>query len=330
MNFADKLTQLRKKSGLSQEELAQQMNVTRQSISKWEGAQSIPDIEKILKLSEIFGVTTDYLLKDDIGEAEDFNYTKDNSSLRTVSMEEAKAFLSVKAATSKMIAFAVFLCIISPICLIILAAASEAYGYVLSENAATGIGMAVLIVFIAIAVGIFILSGSKTGSYEYLNKEMFETEYDVIGMVRERKKHYINKYTISNIIGACLCILALIPLFIGVSINEDDDFLMIIMFSITLFLIGIGVSFFVVSGIIHESFEKILQQGDYSKQKKKNKSATDTFSGAWWLTSTAIYLTYSFITDNWEYSWIIWVIAGLLYPVVSAIINISKEKKENT
>ena len=70
MIFADKLIALRKKAGYSQEELAQQLNVTRQSVSKWEGAQSVPDIEKILQISKLFGVTTDYLLKDEMGEPE--------------------------------------------------------------------------------------------------------------------------------------------------------------------------------------------------------------------------------------------------------------------
>lgn len=67
MIFADKLIALRKKSGWSQEELAEKLGVTRQSVSKWEGAQSVPDIDKILQLSHLFGVTTDYLLKDELG-----------------------------------------------------------------------------------------------------------------------------------------------------------------------------------------------------------------------------------------------------------------------
>ena len=70
MIFADKLITLRKKAGWSQEELAEKLNVTRQSVSKWEGAQSVPDIDKILQLSRLFGVTTDYLLKDELGEPE--------------------------------------------------------------------------------------------------------------------------------------------------------------------------------------------------------------------------------------------------------------------
>ena len=65
MIFAEKVLNLRRKNGWSQEELAEKAGVSRQSVSKWESAASIPDINKILELSRIFGVSTDYLLKDD-------------------------------------------------------------------------------------------------------------------------------------------------------------------------------------------------------------------------------------------------------------------------
>ena len=68
MILAHKIIRLRKKHGWSQEELANKLNVSRQAVSKWEGIQSIPDIPKILQLGELFGVTIDYLLKDEIEE----------------------------------------------------------------------------------------------------------------------------------------------------------------------------------------------------------------------------------------------------------------------
>ena len=64
MILADKIMSLRKQNGWSQEELAEQLNVSRQSVSKWESGTSIPDIEKIIKMSQLFYVSTDYLLKD--------------------------------------------------------------------------------------------------------------------------------------------------------------------------------------------------------------------------------------------------------------------------
>lgn len=63
MSISKQLIHLRNIKGLSQEELASLLNVTRQSVSKWENDQALPDGEKIVRLSEIFGVTTDYLLK---------------------------------------------------------------------------------------------------------------------------------------------------------------------------------------------------------------------------------------------------------------------------
>lgn len=63
MNFSEKLFTLRKAKGLTQEQLAEQLDVSRQSVSKWESGQAAPELEKIVALSAIFDVTTDYLLK---------------------------------------------------------------------------------------------------------------------------------------------------------------------------------------------------------------------------------------------------------------------------
>ena len=63
MNLADRIQALRKGQGISQEELADRLGVSRQAVSKWESEQSTPDVEKIIHLGECFGVTTDYLLR---------------------------------------------------------------------------------------------------------------------------------------------------------------------------------------------------------------------------------------------------------------------------
>jgi len=63
MNLSEKIQQLRKQNEISQEQLAEKLNVTRQAISKWETGECLPDIENVLQLSDIFGVSVDYLLK---------------------------------------------------------------------------------------------------------------------------------------------------------------------------------------------------------------------------------------------------------------------------
>ena len=323
-----KLILLRKKAGWSQEELADQMNVTRQSVSKWEGAQSVPDLEKMLRLSELFGVSTDYLLKDEIEEAEHIDSSDDTPSLRRVSMEEANAFLSVKLRTAKTIAYAAFLCIVSPIALLILGAISESTVGVLNENIAGGIGMIVLIILVAIAAVMFISSGSKTAPFAYLEKEKFETEYGVSGMVKERKAQYKDLHTKHNIAGACLCVTALIPLFVGAIIDADNDLFLTIMLSLSFLIAGVGVICFIKTGIIWASYEKLLQEGEYSKENKEKPSFSGAIYTAYWVIATAVYLGYSLSSNNWGQSWIIWVVAGVIFPAVIAITNAFEKKSK--
>ena len=158
MILADKIIELRKKNGWSQEQLAQKLNVTRQSISKWEGAQSVPDLQKIILLSEIFGVTTDYLIKDEIEEEEFLNEDVD-LKVRKVTLTEAKEFLNIKHTSAKLMALGVFLCIISPVCLFILLSLGDK---IIAGNIATAVGLSVLLILVAIATGIFIYCEEKT------------------------------------------------------------------------------------------------------------------------------------------------------------------------
>lgn len=83
MALSEKLYALRKKSGLSQEQLAEQLNVSRQAISKWESGQSVPESEKLLTISNYFNVSLDYLMKED-DEQDDLSVDRGNDdSVRT-------------------------------------------------------------------------------------------------------------------------------------------------------------------------------------------------------------------------------------------------------
>ena len=111
MIFADKIIRLRRKNGWSQEELAEKMKVSRQAVSKWEAAQTTPDLEKILQLSNLFGVTTDYLLKDELVD-EEHTDSADEAPIRRVTLAEANEYLEQRKDASVKIAIAAFLCII--------------------------------------------------------------------------------------------------------------------------------------------------------------------------------------------------------------------------
>lgn len=320
MIMADKIIKQRKKCGWSQEELAEKLGVSRQSVSKWEGAQSTPDLARILDMGRLFGVSTDYLIKDAMEEEEPVEEPDAGSPLRRVSMEEANAFLEIKEKTAPRIALAVFLCILSPVCLILLGGAADTGALSITENYAGGGGLVILIFMVACAVAIFISCGMKTQPYEYLEKEVFETEYGVTGMVRERQAQYRDTYTRGNVLGACFCILSVLPLFAATAFTENE-FVLVLMVAALLLLVGIGVVFFVISGIRWESMQKLLQEGDYTKAKKNHSSVTGTIKTVYWLVAVAIYLAYSFATNDWKQSWIIWPVAGVLFAAVAVGCN---------
>ena len=114
MILADKITEERKKNGWSQEELANQLGVSRQAVSKWESAGAVPDLQRILQMSELFCVSTDYLLKDEM-KAENITYHESTESyaepLKKVTMENANEFLDMKRNGSKVVANATSMCI---------------------------------------------------------------------------------------------------------------------------------------------------------------------------------------------------------------------------
>ena len=330
MIFADKLIRLRKKSGWSQEELAEQMGVSRQSISKWEGAQSIPDLEKIIKLAKLFSVSTDYLLLDELGDEQTEAPAlpgEERPALRRVSMEEANAFLEIKAETAGWIAFGVFLCILSPICLLLLAGLSETPGSGISGGLAAAIGLTVLLVMVAAAVAIFVYSGGKTSAFEYLDSQIFETEYGVSGMVKERREQYRERYMRNNIIGVCLCILAAIPLFSSAALEVDNPLLPVGLLCATLVTVAFGVRLLVRSGTVWGGFERLLEEGEYTREEKKKQPLVSKISQVYWMLALAGYLVYSFITNEWDRSWIVWPVAAVLFPAVTALILLFAKKK---
>lgn len=318
MIFADKLIDLRKKNGWSQEELAEKLNVSRQAVSKWEGAQSVPDMGRIIQLSELFGVSTDYLLKDNLETAELTQETAEETASRTVGMEEANAFLKAKEENSRRVAAAVMLCILSPVALILLGGA-QAFGLLnWSENAVTGVGLVILMLMILPAVGLFITSNLRISRFEYLEKEPVETLYGVTGMVRDRKEKFRPVHARYLTIGILLCVASSIPLFICMAFGKEN-FWAVLGIASVLVLAAFGVLLIVRVSIIQGSYQMLLEEEEYSRESKEHTRRYGYIAGIYWCLVIAAYLAWSFIGNNWDRSWIIWPVAGVLYGAVAAI-----------
>ena len=330
MILADKIILLRKKAGWSQEELAEQLSVSRQSVSKWEGAQSIPDMEKIVQMSRLFGVSTDYLLKDEIEESMP---TTDAApeKLRRVTMEEASGYLAQQKKDAPKLALAVFMCVVSPAPLIMLSAMSEYVRFGVSENAAAGIGMSVLLVLVAAAVAIFIVCAARTKEFDFLECESFETEYGVSGMVCERKRNYKDTCTRMNMTATVLCILSAVPLIVAGCIGAPD-IVCVAAVCVLLAVVGVGAALFTLCGTYQSAMNKLLEEDDYTRAQKAQKGVKGAVTTVYWLTVTAVFLFYTFGpmgNGQAKYSWFIWAIGGVLYAAVMAVVGLVLRRKEH-
>ena len=322
MLLADKIVTLRKRAGWSQEELAAQLGRSRQAVSKWEGAQSVPDMQKVVQMSRLFGVTTDYLLKEELGEPEPAQSEPD-APLRCVTMEQAADYLALRRAAAPKLAAATLLCVLSPVALLLLAALSDRPGAALSENAAAGIGLCVLLVLVAAAVAVFITCAAQVKAYAFLETEPFETAYGVTGMVRERRAAAAPEHTRGKVAGTVLCILSAVPLFIAVCLN-GPDLLYVAAVCLLLVLAGVGSALFVYGGVYQAAMDRLLEEGDYVRPRKRQNGVVGAISSIYWLTVTAAYLLWTF--GPWwdaqpQDTWILWAVAGVLYGAVMALVR---------
>lgn len=251
MRLGQKITELRKKNNLSQEGLAEKMNVSRQAVSKWESDQSIPDIEKIVSLSELFGVTTDYLLKSG---APSFEIkTVDipaEDKLPILPDELVQKYLSTAKKSSQLRALAIALAIFSPACISFCSALS---GFLIGASdkmqlIISLIGFAATIVVLAIASGLLVYSFLIMREFKQLNKQNFD-----IMKEKERLKSTIQSFHHTNdkyfVLSCILAILGIIgPVMSGLS-NSNE----------TVSLIAWGITFSIFSGATYFFISYIAQ-----------------------------------------------------------------------
>ena len=334
MILADKIADLRKKNGWSQEELANQLGVSRQAVSKWESASSIPDLDKIVKMSLIFGVSTDYLLKDSIEagreseevmECNTAELGMDEKAIQMISMESANVYLELLQQVSSKIALGVSLCILSPIMLIGLTGVSDQKkGMILSAEAAVGIGMTILLLMVAVAAAIFIIYGRKIEAYDFLEKEPIELTYGVKGLVEKEKLGYEAAHSRKLVLGIVLCILSAVPIMV-LAVSDKNGMLTIVGVNLCLILVSVGVYLLVSTGIIYGGFQRLLEEGDYTRNQKIENKRNDVINKIYWCSVTAIYLGWSFTTMEWEKTWIVWPVAGVFYGAVVGISSVIRK-----
>lgn len=331
MTLSEKIIELRKRNGWSQEELGYQAGVSRQSVSKWESGTSVPDLEKILKLSQIFEVSTDYLLKDEMEEEPETFVSEhaDEGKERRVTVEEAVTFMEKRIGTAGRHAAACIAYVLCPIPLLTLAGGAEAGYFGLTENMAGGIGVAILLLIVGAATAYYISDGIKMESYKYLKEEEIRLEYGAEAAVNRKKAEYERSNRNCQITGITLYILCAIPVLMAAAF-EGSDFVVILCVDGLLLIVACATFLVVLADVRKSSFDMLLQQGEYTVEKKQESKKIESVSVIYWCIVTAVFLAVVFLSEDRspKMAWVVWPCAGVLYGALYTAIRLFSGKKK--
>lgn len=306
--------------------------VTRQAVSKWESAQSMPDLDKLVQLSEALGVSTDYLLKDEQAQSALVPATAEQTvKPRHVTQEEAKRFLQLQMAAIPKTTLGVALCVWSPIALIGLPVLRSTLNWGFPEEICSGIGLCVLLVMVAAGVALLLTASGKLREFEYLEREPIETDNGAREQALSMQREVLPICAKRNTIGVVLCILSVLPLFALMCVPGVPDGYYSLAVCALLLLVGIACLLLVRTGSMRGAVDKLLEQGDYTRENKAKSRFVGAVSAAYWLVVTAAFLFYTFGpkgNGQPQYSWFIWAIAGVLYGALMAALSVYRKKSK--
>ena len=359
MLLSEKIMSLRKRTGWSQEELAQQLGVSRQSVSKWESMASMPDIQKIMAMSELFGVSTDYLLKDELEElpataavavadstgtsasggiagadpsavlggsstADNASTSKTVAPKLSVSLDTATEYLDAIARTSRPTAGAITLFILGPALLVSLATYSEDALYFdpmhISPDAMGIAGICIMMLFIAAGVGLLILQDMKLAKFKQLKEASLELQYGVEAAVRRRAESTESLRYMQQAAGVCLTILSAIPFLIASYYGTGLIFAL--GFFVAAILVSLGVYLLVYSGIIRDGYRVLLQEGDFSHDEKSNKRDSKSAALKYRPIARAYFGTITLLYVGYSFITKDWKSSWIIWPVSALLYHI--------
>jgi transcriptional regulator with XRE-family HTH domain/uncharacterized membrane protein YecN with MAPEG domain len=323
MILANKIVKLRKQLAWSQEELAMKMEVSRQSVSKWESGNSIPDLKKVITLAEIFEVSTDFLLKDDC-ETFQAKVHSNESSFPQISMEQALSYVDAKVAASELNTKGVLLCICSAIPLFFFKAMAETNRLGISEDLATGIGIFSILVTVSIAIHFFIKTNQFETETSKVDKQRFELAYGVHSVFQEKLEKFKPGYNIKLSISIFLFIMSAFPLiFAGLFFDGSE----VAMMMFIVMLLFVATAFYIILPIStrFEAFNNILKDHGDSDESQRNERAKK-IAAFYWPLLIAIFLGWSLWTMDWGITWIIWPVGAVLFYALVGLMELFEKE----
>ncbi|ACJ28243.1 Helix-turn-helix motif protein [Shewanella piezotolerans WP3] len=318
MILADKIIRLRKQCGWSQEDLAEKMNVSRQSVSKWESANSIPDLNRIITLAEIFEVSTDFLLKDETEVSETLESV---SQTNLISLEQALAYTDKKVTVSELITKGVVLCVCSVVPLFFFLAMAETSRLGISGNTAAVLGVVSILIMISIAVSYFIKTNQYEDDFVAIDKQPFELAYGVHSVISDKLHRFRPRYNRRLSIAIFLFIVSFVPLMIANQLFSGGTSVLM-MLIVMMLMIATGI--YVISSVSakYTAYSHILQEGGLKEGRSKRAKKAEKLAAFYWPMLVAIYLGWSLWTMNWGETWIIWPVGAVLFVALIGLVEL--------
>jgi len=327
MILADKIIKLRKQLGWSQEELAEKVNVSRQSVSKWESANSIPDLNRIIMLAELFEVSTDFLLKDENKAFEsNSEVSSKDASFHQVSIEEATTYVESKVEIANINTKGSILCVCSVVPLFFFLAMAESGRMGITGDMAAAIGIISILVIVAFAVSVFLKTNQFDKDIELIDNEKFELSYGVHSVFQEKLESYKPAYNRSLSIGTFLFIVSFVPLMLGAIFNGQSETILM-MLIVLMFIISAGIFIVSPASAKLDAYNNILKESFAKKEKSKRAKRAEKLAAFYWPLLIAVYLGWSLWTMAWGTTWIIWPVGAVLYVALLGLMELF-EKEE--
>lgn len=320
MILAEKIIRLRKQMGWSQEELAEKMNISRQSVSKWESTNSIPDLNKIILLGDIFDVSTDYLLKDDVETYEPLNESVEPGTVK-ISLEQAYKYVENKMEMSGLVTKGVMFCVCSVIPLFFFLAMAETSRLNMTSSVAAVLGLISILIMVSIGISLFIRTNQYESDIDSIENETFDLEYGVHSVINEKLQKFRATYNLRLSVGIFMFIISFVPLMI-VSIFYSGADVMLMMLIVLILIIAMGIYIVAPVSAKYDAYNNVLKDSGIKSEKSSRTKRAEKLAAFYWPLLTAIYLGWSLWTMAWGITWIVWPVGSVLFAALIGLMEL--------
>lgn len=255
MKLHEKIAYLRRQQGWSQEDLAERLDVSRQSVSKWESGASTPELDRIVEMCRLFGLSTDALIREDIPLDGAELPEPDPDGPPVLTLEDSYAYAAQCQVTARKTARGVCTCILSPALLLL-------FGDV-SDQLSALIGLPFLLLMVAWGVWQFITADGLAERFKYIEKGRFTPAPGVREWAAESREQLRPALTRDVAVGVALCIVSPLPLIALNTSSIDAPLLQGASLTFLLAMIAAGTYLLVLSSALEECYQRL------SKKKKK-------------------------------------------------------------